>query len=254
VKSAARDGTPAAQAVELRHAAIARLERECAEGGSHCTVISLFSGGRYDLYRYQTWSDVRLVFAPEFDAAFFGGDPDNFEYPRYDLDVCFFRVYENDKPAHLDNYLKWATSGVKDGDLIFVSGNPGSTGRLNTMSQLNLLRDVAYPLVLDSLARRDTVLKKFSAESAENDKVAHEDLFGVENSLKAIRGYQAGLKDESLMAKKSAEENQLRQAFTANPAEKAEYGDPWAEISSAMDTEKGIYLPLNYFEPRRLSR
>ena len=240
-----------ADQAQAQRAEMSAIEQQCAtETKLRCDVITLYSGAMYNLYKYKKYTDVRLVFAPEFDAAFFGGDPDNFEYPRYDLDVCFFRVYENDKPAHLDNYLKWATSGVKDGDLIFVSGNPGSTGRLNTMSQLNLLRDVAYPLVLDSLARRDTVLKKFSAESAENDKVAHEDLFGVENSLKAIRGYESGLKDESLMAKKSAEENQLRQAFAANPAEKAEYGDPWAEISNAMDIEKGIYLPLSYFERR----
>ena len=130
---------------------------------------------------------MRLVFAPEFDAAFFGGDPDNFEYPRYDLDICFFRVYENDQPVHLDNYFKWSTAGVKEGDLIFVSGNPGSTGRLNTMAQLDFLRDVAYPLVLESLARRDALLKKFSAASEENARIAQEDIFGIENALKAIQ-------------------------------------------------------------------
>ncbi len=240
VNAAAKPNMSVADQAQAQRAEMSAIEQQCAtETKLRCDVITLYSGAMYNLYKYKKYTDVRLVFAPEFDAAFFGGDPDNFEYPRYDLDVCFFRVYENDKPAHLDNYLKWATSGVKDGDLIFVSGNPGSTGRLNTMSQLNLLRDVAYPLVLDSLARRDTVLKKFSAESAENDKIAHEDLFGVENSLKAIRGYESGLKDESLMAKKSAEENQLRMAFAANPAEKAEYGDPWAEISNAMDIEEG---------------
>ncbi len=251
VNAAAKPSMSVADQAQAQRAEMSAIEQQCAtETKQRCDVITLYSGAMYNLYKYKKYTDVRLVFAPEFDAAFFGGDPDNFEYPRYDLDVCFFRVYENDKPAHLDNYLKWATSGVKDGDLIFVSGNPGSTGRLNTMSQLNLLRDVAYPLVLDSLARRDTVLKKFSAESGENDKIAHEDLFGVENSLKAIRGYESGLKDEALMAKKSAEENQLRQAFAANPAEKAEYGDPWDEISNAMDIEKGIYLPLTYFERR----
>src|SRR5260370_19719064 len=120
------------------------------------------------LYKYKKYTDVRLVFAPEFDAAFFGGDPDNFEYPRYDLDVCFLRVYENDKPAHLDNYLKWSGAGVKDRELIFVSGNPGSTGRLNTMAQLEFLRDTAYPLVLYRLAPRDELLQKFAAATRSN--------------------------------------------------------------------------------------
>src|SRR4029077_5897371 len=176
--------------------------------------------------------DVRLVFAPEFDAAFFGGDPDNFEYPRYDLDVCFFRVYENDKPAHLDNYLKWSAAGVKEGDLIFVSGNPRSTCRLNTMAQLDFLRGTSYPLIQYRLARRDALLKKFSAESEENARIAHEDLFGVENSLKAISGYATGF-DQSLMAKKSAEETKMRQAVASDATKKAEFGDPWAEIAKA---------------------
>ena len=146
---------------QAQRTAMSTIEQQCAtETKLRCDVITLYSGAMYNLYKYKKYTDVRLVFAPEFDAAFFGGDPDNFEYPRYDLDVCFFRVYENDKPVHLDNYLRWSTSGVKDGDLIFVSGNPGSTGRLNTMSQLELLRDTAYPLVLDSLARRDTAAEE----------------------------------------------------------------------------------------------
>jgi hypothetical protein len=251
VTAAVKPGMSVAEQGQAQRAAVAGIEQQCVNDTKlRCDVVTLYSGAMYNLYKYKKYTDVRLVFAPEFDAAFFGGDPDNFEYPRYDLDVCFFRVYENDKPAHLDNYLKWSTAGVKDGDLIFVSGNPGSTARLNTMSQLELLRDTAYPLILQSLDRRDALLTKFSAESAENDKIAHEDLFLSENSFKALTGYEAGLKEKSLMDKKAAEENVLRQALAANPSEKSEFGDPWAEIASAMDFEKQIYRPLTYLERR----
>src|SRR6266446_1399488 len=205
-----------AEAGQAQRSTMSAIEKDCAtSSGLRCDVVTLYSGDVFHLYKYKKYTDVRLVFAPEFDAAFFGGDPDNFTYPRYDLDITFFRIYDNDKPAHLDNYLKWSTVGVKDGDLIFVSGNPGSTGRLNTMAQLEFLRDTGYPLVLDRLARRDELLKKFSSESNENDKIAHDDLFSVENSLKAIRGYNSGLTDKTIMAKKSAEESKMRQAIAS---------------------------------------
>jgi hypothetical protein len=251
VNAAAKPGMSVADQGQAQRAEMSAIEQQCAtETKLRCDVITFYSGAMYHLYKYKKYTDVRLVFAPEFDAAFFGGDPDNFEYPRYDLDVCFFRVYENDKPAHLDNYLKWSAAGVKDGDLIFVSGNPGSTGRLNTMAQLEFLRDTGYPLVLYRLARRDDLLKKFGAQSEENARIAHEDLFSVENSLKAIRGYNSGLTDKALMAKKSAEENKMRQAIASDAAKKKEFGDPWGEIAKAMDTEKQMYLPLTYFERR----
>jgi hypothetical protein len=251
VNAGVKPGMSVADQGQAQRAAMSTIEQQCAtETKLRCDVVTLYSGAMYHLYKYKKYTDVRLVFAPEFEAAFFGGDPDNFEYPRYDLDVCFFRVYENDKPAHLDDYLKWSTSGVKDGDLIFVSGNPGSTGRLNTMAQLEFLRDTGYPLVLYRLARRDELLKKFGAGSEENARIAHEDLFSVENSLKAIRGYNSGLVDKALMAKKSAEESKMRQAIASDAAKKAEFGDPWAEIAKAMDTERQIYLPLTYFERR----
>ena len=251
VNAGIKPGMSVADQGQAQRAAMSTIEQQCAtETRLRCDVITFYSGAMYHLYKYKKYTDVRLVFAPEFDAAFFGGDPDNFEYPRYDLDVCFFRVYENDKPAHLDNYLKWSSAGVKDGDLIFVSGNPGSTGRLNTMAQLDFLRDTGYPLVLYRLSRRDELLKKFGAESEENARIAHEDLFSVENSLKAIRGYNSGLVDKALMAKKSADENKMRQAISSDAAKKSEFGDPWGEITKAMNTEKQIYLPLTYFERR----
>ena len=207
VNAGVKPGMSVADAGQAQRAAMSAIEKDCVgQTNLRCDVVTFYSGAIYNLYKYKKYTDVRLVFAPEFDAAFFGGDPDNFEYPRYDLDICFFRIYENGQPAHLDNYLHWSLSGVKEGDLIFVSGNPGSTGRLNTMSQLEFLRDVQYPQVLKSLARRDALLKKFSAASPENARIAQEDMFGIENSLKAYRGFQAGLKEPSLMAKKTAEE------------------------------------------------
>jgi Peptidase S46 len=251
VKSAAKPGMSVAAQGQARRAAMAAIEQQCATATKlRCDVITLYSGAMYDLYEYKRYTDVRLVFAPEFEAAFFGGNPDNFEYPRYDLDISFFRIYENGKPVHLDNYFRWSTAGVKDGELIFVSGNPGSTGRLDTMSQLDFLRDTAYPLVLESFARRDAVLRKFSAVSAENARIAQEDRFGIENALKAIKGYESGLLDKSLMAKKAAAEDKLRQAVASDPKKKAEFGDPWPEITQAMNVEKQIYLPLTYFERR----
>src|SRR5438105_9622546 len=173
VDAGVKPGMSAADAAQAQRAAMSNIEKECASStGLRCDVITLYSGEVFSLYKYKKYTDVRLVFAPEFGIAFFGGDPDNFEYPRYDLDITFFRVYENGKPAHIDNYLHWATGGVKEGDLIFVSGNPGRTDRLKTMSELEFLRDVEYPSRLEVYKRRIAALEKFSAESPENARIA----------------------------------------------------------------------------------
>ena len=162
--------------------------------------------------------------------------------------MTFFRVYENGQPARLDNYLKWSTSGVKDGELVFVSGHPGSTGRLSTMAQLEFLRDTAYPLTLESLARRAALLHRFSATSAENARIAQEDIFSIENSLKAIKGYQSGLLDRAVMAQQGRGRSSHASGDRCRSAKRAEYGDPFAEISKAMSVQKEIYLPLFYIE------
>lgn len=249
VNADVKPGMSVADQAQAQRAAMSAVEEACATGANaRCDVMTLYSGAMYHLYKYKKYTDVRLVFAPEYESAFFGGDPDNFEFPRYDLDVTFFRVYENGRPAHLDDYLKWSMAGVKEGDLIFVSGHPGSTGRLSTMAQLEFLRDTAYPLALESMTRRAAILRKFGATSEENARIAQEDIFGIENSLKAIKGYQAGLLDNAVMNKKSADEARMRQAIAADPQKRAEYGDPFAEISKAMDVEKQIYLPLLYIE------
>jgi hypothetical protein len=241
----------AADAAQTQRAAMSQVEKDCATStGLRCDVVTFYSGQVYNLYKYKKYTDVRLVFAPEFDIAFFGGDPDNFTYPRYDLDITFFRVYENDKPAHLDNYLQWSSTGVKDGDLIFVSGHPGSTGRMQTMAQLEFTRDVAYPSVLKLLARRIALMQDFSKQSEENARIAKENIFGLQNSQKAITGYESGLLDKSIMDEKAAAEAKLRAAYKADP-KNAGAPDPWDEIAAAIKLQQSIYFDLTYLERMR---
>ena len=231
--------------------AMSQVEKDCTTStGLRCDVVIFYSGQVYNLYKYKKYTDVRLVFAPEFDIAFFGGDPDNFTYPRFDLDITFFRVYENDKPAHIDNYLKWSPTGVKDGDLIFVSGHPGNTGRLLTMAQLEFLRDVQYPMALKVYARRIALLQEFGKQSEENARIAKEDLFGLQNSQKAITGYQSGLLDKEIMKEKANQEVYLRAAFKVGSKD-ANATDPWEEIAQAIKTQQAIFSNLSYLERMR---
>jgi len=241
----------AADAGQAQRAAMSQIEKDCSTTtGLRCDVVIFYSGQVYNLYKYKKYTDVRLVFAPEFDIAFFGGDPDNFTYPRYDLDITFFRVYENGKPAHLDNYLQWSRTGVKDGDLIFVSGHPGNTGRMLTMAQIEFLRDVQYPSTLKLLNRRVTLLQEFSKQSEENTRIAKEDIFGLQNSQKAITGYQSGLLDKTIMEVKAADQAKLRAAFKADP-KNAAAADPWEEIAQAIKLQQSIYPSLTYLERLR---
>jgi Peptidase S46 len=251
VQDAVKANMSAAEAGTAQRSAMSAIESECAKStGLRCDVVTLYAGGLYNLYRYKKYTDVRLVFAPEFDAAFFGGDADNFEYPRYDLDITFFRVYENDKPAQLTNYFKWSKAGVSDGELIFVSGNPGSTGRLLTTSQLEFLRDTSYSWRLQNLKELIQALKAYSGQSAENARRAQEDIFGMENSLKAITGYRSGLLDQKLMATKQQAENKLKQDVAGDAKKKQQFGDPWADTAQAEATYQQIFLPLTYVERR----
>jgi len=251
INDGVKPGMSAPEAAQVQRAAMSRVEKECTTAtGLRCDVVTFYSGEVYHLYKYKKYTDVRLVFAPEFDMAFFGGDPDNFTYPRYDLDITFFRVYENDKPAHLDNYLRWSRTGVKDGDLVFVSGHPGSTGRMLTLAQLEFLRDLQYPSYLKLFARRIALLQAFSKESEENARIAKEDIFGLQNSQKAITGYQSGLLDKSIMDAKAADEAKLRAAFKADPKDAAAE-DPWEEIASAIRVERSIYPQYSYLERMR---
>jgi len=251
VNAGVKAGMSPAESGQAQRAAMSQVEKDCTTStGLRCDVVTFYSGQVYNLYKYKKYTDVRLVFAPEFDIAFFGGDPDNFTYPRYDLDITFFRVYENGKPAHLDNYLKWASTGVKDGDLVFVSGHPGSTGRMLSMAQLEFLRDFQYPAALKLYARRIALLQKFSEESEENARIAKEDIFGLQNSQKAITGYQSGLLDKSIMAAKAADEATVRSAFKAD-GKNAGVPDPWDQIAQAIKTQQSIFNNLSYLERMR---
>ncbi len=217
-----------------RKAAIAGIERESQEKtGLRSDVVTLYQGGEYWLYRYKRYTDVRLVFAPEQQAAFFGGDPDNFTYPRHDLDMALFRVYENGKPIETPDHLKWNAKGAADGDLVFVSGHPGSTDRMNTLAQLTSQRDHGLPTILKLLHHRIEMLRKYSAESPEHAREAGSDIFGIENSIKALEGEYRGLKDPEVMAKKQREEDEFRARVMANPVWRAACSQAWSAIAEA---------------------
>lgn len=211
VQAAVKPGISAAEAFAARRKIIAALEKESLDKtGLRSDVVTLYQGGVYHLYRFKKYTDVRLVFAPEQQIAFFGGDPDNFEYPRYDLDVAFFRVYENGKPAKVEHHLKWSKGGAKDNELVFVSGHPGRTSRINTIAELEYLRDTGFPFLLQRLNRWEVLLQAYSGRSEENARQAKEMLFSVQNSRKARLGGIGGLLDPEMMARKAAYEKKLQ--------------------------------------------
>jgi len=206
------------QAANARKAVIAAIEKESKEKtGLRSDVVTLYQGGVYHLYRYKRYDDVRLVFAPEQQMAFFGGDPDNFEYPRYDLDICLFRVYENGQPAKIDNFLKFNPNGPSDGELTFVSGHPGKTDRQLTLDELADTRDRYLPYVLRIFNRREVLETAYSARSFENARKAREDLFGTQNNRKRYDGYLAGLLDPQIWSQLKAREQKLRDAIARDP-------------------------------------
>jgi len=213
---------------------IAAIERESQEKtGFRSDVVTLYQGGEYWLYRYKKYTDVRLVFAPEQQIAFYGGDPDNFTYPRYDLDLALFRVYENNQPIRSENYLKWNPKGAGDGELVFVSGHPGSTARLDTLAQLEAERDVIEPATLKILHNRLDSLKKYSATSEEAARQAGSTIFGLENSIKAYDGRLKGLQDPRVMGTKKTDEEAFKAKVNGNREWRAAYGKAWDETAAA---------------------
>ena len=217
-----------------RRAAIADIERESLQKtGLRSDVVTLYQGGEYWLYRYRKYTDVRLVFAPEEQAAFFGGDPDNFTYPRHDVDMALFRVYDNGKPLDTRDYLKWNAQGAKDEELVFVAGHPGSTSRMDTLAQLEVERDVTTPSLLKMLKHRIAVLRRYSALGPEQAREAGSDIFGMANGLKAYEGRLKGLLDKNVWDTKRKEEEAFRAAVMANPQRQAAYGGAWEQIAQA---------------------
>jgi hypothetical protein len=242
VKGAAKPEMSSSAANTARRQAMSAIEKESSEQTKlKSEVVTLYQGGRYHLYRYKRYTDVRLVMAPEKGIAFFGGDPDNFEYPRFDLDMCFFRIYEDGQPLKSEHYLKWSKQGTSDGELVFVAGHPGRTERLFTVDHLKFLRDVAYPMSLRNLWRSEVMLATFSGRSEENRRIAEGDYFGVQNSRKARTGVVAGLQDPVLMREKIDAEKKLRAAVDANPEYKKQWGDAWDQIAHAEQVYSTFY-------------
>src|SRR3989441_5772291 len=194
VQGAVKAGMTDKQALDARKAEQAKIQKESLDKtGLRSDVVSLYAGGEYWLYRYKKYTDVRIVFAPEQQAAFFGGDPDNFTFPRYHLDFALFRVYDNGRPVQNKEYLKWNTKGAADGDLLFVSGHPGSTERGLTVAQLENERDVIYPLRLSRHKRELQALRAYAARGTEQARQATDEIFSLENSVKALTGEYNGM-------------------------------------------------------------
>ncbi len=239
VLASVREETTPKEALDARRVVMAEIARESTEKtGLRSDIVTLYNGGEYWLYRYKKYTDVRLVMAPEGQIAFFGGDPDNFTFPRHDIDICFFRAYENGKPAQTENFLKWKTAGAADHELVFVSGHPGSTNRLQTYAQTVYQRDYTYPLRLKSTARQIALLKKFSERGPEQKRQAAGSIFGLENSQKVLTGEYQGLLDKNLMAKKFQEEKDLRDRVDANPEWKKQFGWAWDTIATVLERQK----------------
>jgi hypothetical protein len=249
VNSAVKTGMTAAEANSARRAAIATIESESTSAtGLRSDVTTLYQGGQYALHRYKKYTDVRLVFAPEVDVAFFGGDPDNFNFPRYCLDMALFRVYENDKPLKVENHFPWSKAGAKENELVFVSGHPGSTSRLNTVAHLEYLRDTGLPFVLKLLKRNRDVLNRYARTGEEQARRAQDNLFSIENSIKAYEGQLAGLRDQALVAKKLKAEQALRRTVSADPNKQKEYGEAWDAIASGRKALPAYFREYSLIE------
>ena len=247
--AAATKGLPDKAANDARKAEIARLEKECATSSAlRCEVISLYGGGVYDLYKYRRYQDVRIVFAPEFTAAFFGGDPDNFMFPRYDLDMSFLRIYDNNQPLKTPDYFPFSRAGAKEGELTFVPGNPGGTDRQHTVAMLENERDFMRPHMLLYLAEYRGLLTMFQTRGNEQRRVSQDELFGMENSLKAFKGEEESLLQKSFFEQKRNEELDFQKRVQADPKLRAEYGKVWDEVAQAVNQLRVHHLSYLYFE------
>jgi hypothetical protein len=241
-------GATGDDAATARRKIIAQIEKESLDKTRlRSDVVTLYQGGAYHLYRFKKYTDIRLVFAPEQPIAFFGGDPDNFEFPRYCLDVCLFRVYENNQPAEIKHYLTWSKSGTKEGDLTFVSGHPGSTNRQFTMAELEFLRDTQYPYIVPRIKRIEVALSTWSDRSEENARRAKDDLFGYQNARKVYDGRQNGLYSASILAPKAAQEKAFKQQIADRPNARDVLA-AFDTIANAVRAQTKIYLDYRLLE------
>ena len=236
-KEPARDSKSGAVALERRNSHIAQIEKDCAaRSGRLCQVVKLYSGERYDLYQYQVYSDLRLVFAPEQAIAFFGGNPESLTYPRYDLDVAFLRAYTEDRPADTAHFLKWSEDSIHENELVFAVGNPVGTARANTVAELTFLRDTAIPASLTRLQRRIEDLRTFAYKSSDNARLALIALADLSTAYKLTAGKMIGLEDDLLLARKLNFERKLRAAVTHDPKLGAAAAKVWDEVAAAFKT------------------
>ncbi|WP_254605114.1 S46 family peptidase [Sphingomonas bacterium] len=236
--------------VKARTAVTSTIEQQACtdQATTRCQVVSLYHGGQYKLYAYRKYSDVRLVFSPGVQMAFFGGDPDNFNFPRYDLDSAFVRLYENGRPVASPGHLVWNAANPVAGQPVFVAGNPASTERQLTVAQLETQRDLTTPMRLTSLAELRGRLIRFGEENEENRRVAQDLLFGLENSYKVYVGEEQALVDPAFMAGKRAEEAALKAKVATLKSRPAGFGDPWADLAAVQAQQAELALPLNYVE------
>ncbi len=231
---------------------ISRLEQDCASATKlRCDVVSLYHGGKYHLYKYRRFSDIRMVFLPETGTARFGGDPDNFNYPRYALDVSFVRVYENGQPLKTSHFFPVNPAGVRPGELVFSTGNPGATQRLMTVSQLEFLRDVANPELLLYLAQLRGHMLEFAKLGPENRRIIIEPLYGVENWFKSLLGQQETLTSHSFLSAKRSSEEALRSQVAQNPDWQRRYGGAWDALARAQDEQRKVYKEHTLLEVGR---
>jgi hypothetical protein len=234
--------------VQAQRAITSRLTAACAAGDpqrQRCDLVNLYHGGRYHLYRYHRFQDARLVFVPEKDIAFFGGDPDNFNFPRYDLDMALLRVYEDGKPAAIKDFFKVAAGGAAVGELVFVTGHPGGTNRQLTLAELGVERDIDVTDRLINLAEVRGLLTEYGKTSPEAARVSTTDLFSVENGFKALKGRLKALQDPSLWQTKQQEEKRLQEWVRKNDRKG---GDYWESIARAQDTWREIATEFNSLE------
>ncbi|MBN1782120.1 S46 family peptidase [bacterium] len=238
IQEAVHDTMDNMEALQAKESLIARMEKKAQDStGLECTVVSLFAGGEYWLYQYKKYSDVRLVMAPERQAAYFGGDDDNFTYPRYDLDIAFFRIYENDRPIRADHYLKWNRKGAAEDELVFVSGHPGRTSRLYSVHGLVYSKDYSMPMILNYIDERLAILDGYAKKGREEERKALPTIFGLNNSKKAYEGMLLGLSLPGVIEGKKRVEEDFKNRFFSDPGYLAQYGNPWDSLAAVRSLQ-----------------